>query len=92
MKEIKNLELTVSAVNKVGKKVASGLLAIEVFGQSSADRYAEAFLAGEEICADDLIIVVNKATAVVDGKRTDLLKTRAISARDFKPFKIRVGK
>jgi hypothetical protein len=92
MKEIKNLELTVSAVNKVGKKVASGLLAIEVFGQSSADRYAEAFLWGEEICADDLIIVVNKATAVVDGKRTDLLKTRAISARDFKPFKIRVGK
>ena len=92
MEEIKNLQVTISAVNKAGKKVASGLLEIPQFGQSSADRYADAFLEGEEICADDLIIVVNKATAVVDGKRTDLLKTKAISARDFKPFKIRVSK
>lgn len=92
MKEIKNLQVTVAAVNKGGKKVASGVLEIQQFGQSSADRYADAFLEGEEICADDLTIVVNKATAIVDGKRTDLLKSKALSARDFKPFRIRVGK
>ena len=68
------------------------MLEVQNFGQSSADRYADAFFEGEEICADDLTIVVNKATAVVNGQRTDLLKTKAISARDFKPFKIRVGK
>ena len=92
MEEIKNLQVTVAAVNKAGKKVASGVLEIQQFGQSSADRYADAFLEGEEICADDLTIVVNKATAIVDGKRTDLLKSKALSARDFKPFRIRVGK
>jgi hypothetical protein len=90
--DIKNLQVAVSAVNKAGKKVASGVLEVQQFGQSSADRYADAFLEGEEICADDLTIVVNKATAEVNGKRMDLLETKAISARDFKPFKIRVGK
>ena len=92
MEEIKNLQVTVSAVNKSGKRVASSMLKVQDFGQSSADRYADAFFEGEEICADDLTIVVNKATAVVNGQRTDLLKTKAISARDFKPFKIRVVK
>lgn len=92
MEEIKNLQVSVSAVNKAGKKVASGVLEIPQFGQSDADRYADAFLENEENCADDLTIVVNKATAIIDGKRTDLLKSRALSARDFKPFKIRVGK
>jgi len=92
MEDIKNLQVSVAAVNKAGKKVASGVLEIPQFGQSSAARYADAFLEGEEICADDLTIVVNKATAIVDGKRTDLLKSKALSARDFKPFKIRVGK
>lgn len=92
MEEIKNLQVSLAAVNKAGKKVASGVLEIPQFGQSSADRYADAFLEGEEICADDLTIVVSKATAIVDGKRTDLLKSKALSARDFKPFKIRVGK
>jgi len=92
MEEIRNLQVSVSAANKAGKKVASGMLEIPQFGQSSANRYADAFLEGEEICADDLTIVVNKATAIVDGKRTDLLKSKALSARDFKPFKIRVGK
>ena len=92
MEEINNLQVNISAVNKAGKKVASGMLQIARFGQSSADRYADAFLEGEEICADGLTIVVNKATAVIDGKRVDLLKTKVLSARDFKPFRIRVGK
>ena len=90
--EIKNLQVSVSAIDKAGQKVASGVLEIEKFGQSSAARYADAFLEGEETCADDLTVIVEKATAVVDGKRTDLLKTGALSARYFKPFRIRVGK
>lgn len=91
MEEIRNLQVTVSAVSKAGKKLASGVLEVPQFGQSAADRYAEAFFESKELCADDLIIVVNKATAVVNGKPMDLLKTRAISARDFKPFKIRIS-
>ena len=92
MEEIKNLQVSVTATNKAGKKVSSGVLEIRQFGQSNADRYADAFLEGEEICADDLTIVVNKATAIVNGKRTDLLKSKALTARNFKPFKIRVEK
>ena len=91
MEEIKNLQVAVTAFNRAGKKVVSGVLEVQQFGQSSADRYAAAFLEGEEVCAADLTIVVQKATAVVDGKRTDLLKSKALSARDFKPFKIRIG-
>lgn len=92
MEEFSNLKVTVSVFNKTGKKVLSGVLEVPQIGQSSADRYASAFLEGEEVCDEGLTIVVNKATAVIDGKRTDLLKTKAISARDFKPFKIRFGK
>lgn len=91
-KDINKLRVDVSAVNLSGKKVASGILEIELFGTSSADRYAQAFLEGEAVCEDGLTIVVNKATAVIDDKRVDLLKTKSLTARDFKPFKIRVGK
>lgn len=92
MEEIKNLQVSISAVNKAGKKVSSGVLEVKEFGQSSADRYSDAILEGEEVCDDNLTIVVNKATAIVDGKRTDLLKSKSISAQDFKPFKIRMAK
>lgn len=92
MEEIQNLQVSVTVLNKASKRVASGVLEIPRFGQSAADRYADAFLENEELCSDDLVIVVNKATAAVDGKRTDLLKSKALVIRDFKPFKIRLGK
>ena len=92
MEEIQNLQVSVTVLNKASKRVASGVLEIPRFGQSAADRYADTFLENEELCSDDLVIVVNKATAAVDGKRTDLLKSKALVIRDFKPFKIRLGK
>lgn len=92
MEEITNLQVWVSALNKTGKKVASGVLEIPQLGQSEADRYANAFLEGEEVCGSDLTIVVNKATALIGGQPTDLLKSTALSVRDFKPFTIRLGK
>ena len=92
MEEIQNLQVSVTVLNKASKRVASGVLEIPRFGQSAADRYADAFLENEELCSDDLVIVVNKATAAVDGKRTDLLKSKALVIRDFKPFRIRLGK
>jgi len=84
--------VSVSAIDKAGKKRLSGVLEIAAFGQSAVDRHADAFLEGEEMCAGDLAIVVDKATAVIGGKSTDLLKEKALSARDFKPFKIHIGK
>ncbi|MEI6514311.1 MAG: IrmA family protein [bacterium] len=90
--DVKSLQVAVTAVAKGGKKVVSGVLEIKEFGQSDATRYANAFLEGEALCDSGLIIVVNKATAVIDGKRVDLLKTKSLSARDFKPFRISIGK
>lgn len=92
MEEFNNLQVYVSVLNKDGKTIASDVLEIERFGGSSAERYDQAFLEGEEICEDDLTIMVNKAIAVLDGKPTDLLENGTISAREFKPFKILFGK
>jgi hypothetical protein len=90
--EIANLQVSVLAIDGSDKQVLSNVLRINSFGQSSADRYADAFLEGEAVCSDGLTIVVNKATAVVEGKQVDLLKKKMLSFRDFKPFKIRIGK
>lgn len=92
MEDIKKLQVSVSAAKKSGKGVASGILEVSQFGESSATRYAEAYLEGEDLCDDDLIIVVNKAVAIVNGKRTDLLKSKMLVARDFNPYKIKLPK
>lgn len=92
LEEVANLQVSVLAIDDSGMQVASGVLNVEHFGQSAANRYADAFLESEEICTDGLTIIVSKATAVVEGKQVDLLKTKMLSARDFKPFKIRAGK
>ena len=91
MDDTTNLKVGVVAVNKAGKTVASGVLDVPAIGQSNAARYKDAFLEGEGVCADDLTIIVRSATATVNGKRVDLLKTKALTARDFKPFRIRLG-
>lgn len=39
-------------------------------------------------CEEDLSIKIKKATAIVDGKSTDLLKDKMIQVIDFKPIKI----
>lgn len=89
---IETLQVSVSALNHAGEKLASGVLEVHEFGGSSANRYTDAFLESEAVCDDDLTIVVTGATGVVNGKRIDLLKTGALTAREFKPFRIRVGR
>lgn len=92
IEEIKNLQVSVTAVNNAGKEVASGILEIAHFGESSADRYADAALEGEVFCEEELAIVVNKASAIVANKRIDFLKSGGLFVRDFKPITIRIGK
>ena len=92
MSPIKNLQVAVSALDKSGKKVGGGILQVNSFGDSNATRYAEAFLEGEAICAESLTILVTKATATIDNKRVDLLATKNLSVRSFKPFAIQIGK
>lgn len=89
---IRQLKATVTIRDKSGKSIGSDNLEIEEFGGSEAARYSSASLVSENICADGLTITVTKASAVIDGKKVDLLKTKQLVVRDFKPFKIKVGK
>lgn len=87
---IRNLDVAVALVDGSGKDVVNDTLTVATFGGSGVDRYADAFIEGADVCDDTLSLVVKSASAIVDGKATDLVATRAISARDFKPFRIRV--
>ena len=86
--EINNLKVSVNAVDKSGKVITSGVLEVDQFGGGGAGRYATAFLESEQICAESLIIVVTKASAFINDKKIDLLKTKLISVRSFQPYRI----
>lgn len=89
--DVVQFKVSVNVLDKSGKKLSSGLLEIKHFGGSMANRYGEAALV-DISCQDNLTIVVKKAHAVIGGKEVDLLKTKNIKPRDFKPFSIRIGK
>ena len=92
MEEITNLQVAVSGFTKEGRQVISSTLTVHSIGVNSVERYAEAYLEGEEVCSDELTIVVTKATAVIQGKTLDLLKAKMITAKSYRPFKIRIEK
>ncbi|WP_246296941.1 IrmA family protein [Allochromatium humboldtianum] len=88
MQSIENLQVSFSAQNTSGENVATGTLEVDSFGNGSADRYADAFAESEHFCDDDLTIVVDQATAIIEGRKVDLLAQKALVPEDFKPFKI----
>lgn len=89
LQEITDLRVAVKAVSPEGDIVLEGELAIDQFGQSSAERYADAFLEGEAVCAENLTIEVEEATARLDGRQIDLIATQSLTPRDFRPLPIR---
>ena len=90
LEDISKLDLSFNLQNKAGKTVAKDEIHLDSFGQSSATRYAQAFVESEQICDSALELVVTGATAVIDGKRVDLLKTKLLAARKFAPILIKV--
>lgn len=87
---ISRLDLAFNLQSKAGKTVAKDEIHLESFGQSSATRYAQAFVESEQICDSSIKLVVTQATAVIDGKRVDLLITKQLAAREFAPIVIKV--
>ncbi len=65
-------------------------LHVDEIGGSSVARYASDIVEGEELCGY-LILTVTSATAQADGKTVDLLATRQLRAREFRPNSIRIG-
>ena len=89
--QIDDLKVSVSAVDRAGKIVIDDSLDIESFGENDINRYADTELESGDMCQEGLAIVVNSATATINGKTVDLVATKKIVARDFKPFKIGIG-
>jgi hypothetical protein len=90
--KINDMAITVAIVDAYGKKIASDVLQISRFGVSSSDRYTYAFLEGEELCNDDLSIVVEQAAATIDDHHyTNLLEAQQLKVQQFEPFRIILG-
>ncbi|MEN9461513.1 MAG: hypothetical protein RIS84_1533 [Pseudomonadota bacterium] len=74
-----------------GKKEASLSLEVPSVGGSTANRYQSATDTVEGLCNDDptAVFILRSATAVINGKRTDLLKTKSVFIGHFKPTPIK---
>ena len=88
--QIRDLKVSADLLEK-GKVVGTSIIKVASIGGSEADRYATGFIEGEDVCSDSIVIRVTKATAVVNGKQVNLIKTKDISARNFKPFNITIA-
>jgi hypothetical protein len=88
--EIASLNIEVALVDASGTEVLADTLTVAEFGGSGVDRYADAMIDGAEVCHDGLTLQVKSASAALDGKPTDLLAARSLTAREFKPFTIRL--
>lgn len=89
--EYRQLRMQVAVLDKAGRRVAVQTLDIPTIGQSMAERYAEGYISGEELCGEALQLQITSATAVVNGKRIDLLRTGQLTPRAFRPMLIRVS-
>lgn len=90
--DIQKLNISFNLVDKAGNIIAKDTIALDAFGQSSAERYKKIHVENEEICDNTMQIIITKATAIIDGTNVDLIKSKRISARNFKPLEIRLPK
>ena len=88
---IENLQVSFAALNPSGERVDTGTLEIARFGDGSASRYADALAESEHFCDDDLTIVVDQATAIIEGRKVDLLAQKVLVPEAFKPFRILIS-
>ena len=89
--EFRQVRLQAAVLDKAGRRLMAKTLDVPSIGASSAERFAEALLEGEALCDDGLQLQVTSATAVVNGKRIDLLRAGQLTAREFRPMPIRVS-
>lgn len=88
---VSNVVVDVKVYNGKGAFLQDDQITLDDAGDSNATRYGTGYLISDIYCDDGLKIVVTKASAVINGKKTDLVKTKKLTVRDFKPFTIQVG-
>jgi hypothetical protein len=89
--EFRQVRLQAAVLDKAGRRLTAKTLDVPSIGASSAERFAEALLEGEALCDESLQLQITSATAVVNGKRIDLLRTGQLTPRAFRPMPIRVS-
>ena len=88
MEPVSNLRVSLSAIDEAGHNIDSLVLDIPEFGSSSAERYVTELWESDTACDDNLTLLITSASATIDGKRQDLLKSGGLRPRLFKPFTI----
>lgn len=88
---VSNLRVALSVFDKAGSNIDTIMLNVPEFGGSNAERYATEFWESDTACEDDLTLVVTSASANINEKRQDLLRTQKLVLQQFKPFTIQVG-
>lgn len=91
LEHVQGLQVTLAAKDRNGKEQGSAVLEIAEFGLSNADRYGQAYWESEAACDSRFTLVVTRATAILEGKKVDLLKSGDLQVRDFKPFRLVLG-
>ena len=89
--EFRQVRLQAAVLDKTGRRLMAETLDVPSIGTSSAERFAEVLLEGEALCSESLQLQITSATAVVNGKRIDLLRTGQLTPRTFRPMPIRVS-
>ncbi|MCP5467848.1 MAG: hypothetical protein H7A32_01090 [Deltaproteobacteria bacterium] len=84
---VKDLKIDVNLLDADGKKLQSGILEVKRFQYYEGRKVDWVGIEGENVCSDDLIVEVVKATAKdSDGKEVSV----KVNPVEFKPYKIKV--
>ena len=91
LEEFRQVKLQAAVLDKAGRRLMTQTLDLPSIGSSSAERFAEVMLEGEALCDEQLQLQITSATAVLNGKRIDLLRAGQLTARTFRPMPIRIS-
>lgn len=84
--------LDLGFLDKQMKEVARGQLVADL-NDSTAGRYQEVYVEGEDMCLDpDTTVVVRRARSENQGKKFDLLKLKKIRGSMFRPYPVTFGR
>lgn len=87
-----SVTLDLRFLDKQKKEVARGQLFADL-NDSTAGRYQEVFVEGEDMCLDpDTTVVVRRARSEYQGKKFDLLKLKKLRRSTFRPYPVTFGR
>jgi len=89
---LEDIQIHIALVDRAGRRIGKGVLKLESLGGANVNRYGSASLESEAACDENATVIVEKATARDGNKRIDLIKSKRLTARNFRPMNIRIGK